>query len=107
MDKYKKDVCNRISLKIMCWNINNYFSNLMGNKLLDSDFLNVTQGYDIVGLVETHSECNDDLHIPGFGKPFVKLRPKQKNKKAYGGVAVFVKQIVLSSTKISFFNTPC
>ena len=97
----------KFSLNILSWNINNFCSRVIGNKLSDPDFLRVTHGYDIVGLVETHSTVNDDLHIAGFGKPFVKLRPRNRKMKAFGGLAVFVKQEVLDSIKVTQVSTAC
>ena len=107
LDNVNIEPFTKFSLNVLCWNINNYCSRVFGNKLLDPDFLKVTHGYDVVGLVETHSKPNDDLYITGFGKPFVKLRPMIKKKKAFGGISVFIKQEIIESLKITQISTPC
>ena len=101
-----KNISNNLgSLSIMCWNINNFYSSTLNNKLHDQDFLQLTQDHDIIGLVETHSSENDDLFIPGFSKPYVKHRPKSDKSKAFGGIAVYVKPYLHNSIKITELNS--
>ena len=55
--------------------------------------------YDIVSLVETHS-ASQDLHIPGFSKPW-QITRKKTGKKSYGGIAVFVKEALFKEKVIT------
>ena len=48
------------------------------------------KGCDIISLVETHSR-GDDLEIKGFSRTFQLTRNAKKGRKAFGGIAVFVK----------------
>ena len=91
-------------LKCMTWNINNFYSKVFGNKLENKDFIELVNDCDILSLVETHSK-GDDLFIPGFGKPFQLLREGHKNKKSFGGIAVFIKKELLHNNVISRVET--
>ena len=67
-------------LKCMCWNINNYKSEIFKNKLEDEDFLNKIKNCDILSLVETHTAKTDILNLPGYAKPFQVNRKKFNRK---------------------------
>ena len=70
-------------LKITCWNIHDYKSCILGNKLTDPDFLSQINDSDIVGLLETHiyDEILDKLDIPGYVRLGYKNRKKFKKRK--------------------------
>ena len=55
-------------IKIICWNINAVNSTELGSKLHDNDVLKKLTKYDVVILVETHSD-GSDLSIPNFHQP--------------------------------------
>ena len=90
------------AINLTYWNINNYKSKLLGNKLCDRDFLSECRNSDIIALVETHASSLDGLTIPGFEKPYVNISAIQsKHKKPYGGLAVFIKHELHNSKAIS------
>ena len=78
------------SLKILSWNINGFYSKLLGSKLCDQSFLERVSKYDILCLVETHENQNSDLSIVGFHKLDSVKRNKVKFKSS-GGIAVYVR----------------
>ena len=81
--------------------MNGFNSKLFGNKFDDQDLLNVVKHHDIVGFTETHLPKDETLSLPGFSAPFVKSRQKSdKNNKASGGIAVFVKNYLVDSKAI-------
>jgi hypothetical protein len=89
------------NINITYWNINNYKSKQFGNNLCDPDFISACQNSHIVALGETHTTTADELTIPGFGKPYLNHNKiLSKHKKAYGGLAVFVKNDLLKSKAI-------
>ena len=45
---------DRGKLKFAFWNIRGFRSRIIGNKFISNDFLREIDGYDIVGLAETH-----------------------------------------------------
>ena len=79
------------SVSLCYWNLHGYKSKCIGNKLLDSEFLNSLRGKDILGLGELHAE--DILSIPGFINKKQKIRTKNfKGPKIAGGIALFVRE---------------
>ena len=83
------------TLKFCSWNIQGYFSRLLGNKFEDKDFLDTFKDIDVVGLTETHVHDGvlDQMNIPGFHRLKVKNQPKnEKSNKASKGIAVFVRE---------------
>ena len=83
-----------LHLNISYWNIHGFKSRILGNKLIDPDFLSEIKNSDIIGLGETHAydEIVDHLNIPGFSRLKCKNRKKRKNNTASGGISVFVKE---------------
>ena len=83
------------SLQVSTWNINGYKSKILGNKLIDFDFLREIQDDDIIGLTETHINDGtiEQLSIPGFKRITFKNRPL-KSKKGSGGIAIFAKNTI-------------
>ena len=82
-------------LNITFWNINGYNSRIVGNKLVDPDFLAEVKKSDIIGLGETHihNEILEKLCIPDFVRLKYKSRNKStSNNRSFGGIAVFAKK---------------
>ena len=78
-------------LKICYWNIHGWTSKIIGNKLLDSEFLEKICNCDIVALSELH--CDKELSLPGFVNIKQKIREKLHNgPKISGGIGIFVKE---------------
>ena len=76
------------------WNIQGYKSQILGNKLLNADFIDEIKNCDIVGLAETHihEQILPELDIPGYIRRHYKNRKAHSNGKGgSGGVAVFCK----------------
>ena len=91
-DKDKKYIHGVI--KHCFWNIQGYKSKIIGNKLLNKDFLDEVKNSDFVGLAETHShdEVLSDLDIPGYVRKHFKNRKAHSNGKCgSGGIAIFCK----------------
>ena len=87
-----------VSMKISTWNLNGYKSRIIGNKLIDEDFLNEIKNDAIVSLVETHihSEISEKLCIPGFKLVTEKNRVvNTRTPKGSGGIALFVRNSFL------------
>ena len=78
-------------LKILYWNIHGINSRVVGEKNKDSEFLKITQQYDIVCLSELHTD--KAISLPGFVTKKQKFRKKlHKGPKIGGGIAIYVKQ---------------
>ena len=62
------------TLKFCTWNIQGYYSRLIGNKFEDKEFLEWFSEVDVVGITETHvhAEVLDEMNIPGFHRLDVK-----------------------------------
>ena len=67
-------------LKICHWNLNGYKNN-EGSKLDDVMFLKCIQGFDIIGLTETHTDNVSYLKLNGY-KTYQINRPKHKKAKS-------------------------
>jgi hypothetical protein len=83
------------NFKISFWNLHGYKSQIIGNKLADTDFLCEIQISHVVGLAETHihDEILEDLIIPGY--KLVSYKNGKKNLKSHtapGGLAIFIKE---------------
>ena len=52
------------SLNISYWNLHGHKSQYVGDKLSDSEFLDLLVGIDIIGLGELHAA--GEVSIPGF-----------------------------------------
>ena len=90
-------------LRYAFWNINGYNSKIIGNKLINQDFLQVIGGCDVIGLAETHihTQILDDLVVPGFVRvQFKNRKPHSNGKCGSGGIALFCKK------RISKFVVP-
>ena len=95
----------KFQLKVKAWNINGYNGRDIGNKMLDPEFLKEVTPYDIVALFETHA-FNTELSLPGFKLISRKdRRVKEKSKKSFGGIAVFVKENIAFKTRIVHIQT--
>lgn len=78
-------------VKIGFWNIHCHRSKILGDKLVDNEFLNVISDCDIIGLGEIQS--HDEVSLPGFVSKKQKIRKKNsKGPRIAGGVGVFVKE---------------
>ena len=76
---------------VLFWNIHGQKVKTVGNKFTDIEFLNICNGFDILGISELHT--NDKPSIKGFKLIKNKIRKKiHKGPKLSGGVAVFVKK---------------
>ena len=75
-------------LNICYWNIHGCSSKIVGNKLVDREFLEKIKKIDIVALSEIH--CNE-VSLPGFISKKQKIRDKKhQGPKIAGGIGVFV-----------------
>ena len=82
------------SLKYAFWNIRGYNSRIIGKKLSSRDFLKNIEGYDVIGLAETHiySSILEDLSIPGYSLVnYINRERNPKSNTASGGIALFCK----------------
>jgi len=77
---------NRVlnKLSIACWNIDGVHAR-QGNdrvcKLNSPDICSLLTKHDIIGLVETHCNSDDALHLPGY-QVFQKNTSKEQKSKA-------------------------
>ena len=79
-------------IKHCFWNIQGYKSKILGNKLLNTDFIDEISNCDIVGLAETHihDQILPELDIPGYIRKHFKNRKAHSNGKGgSGGLAIF------------------
>ena len=65
------------NVKCAYWNLNGVKSKVVGEKLLDTEFLDAIAGTDILGLAELHT--NEEISVPGF--KFIKQKIREKNLK--------------------------
>ena len=78
-------------IKICYWNIHGTKSEIIKNKLLDTEFIKKLKNSDIVTLSELHTE-EKGLFRPGYKLVKQKIRKKtHKGPKISGGIAVFAK----------------
>ena len=95
-----------LELSIQCWNLNGIFTNINGFKYSKLDnplFEEIVQQYSIFGLTETQHTCDDidKLQILGY-KCFQVCRKKLKYGRKHGGIAVYVRNILLPGvTKVA------
>ena len=87
-----KKIRKNNEIKICCWNIHGTKSQIIDDKLLDTEFIKKLKNSDIVSLTELHTE-EKDLFIPGYRLLKQKIRKKtHKGPKIGGGIAVFAKE---------------
>ena len=71
--------------------IHGWSSKVIGNKLIDPEFLEKVSKFDIVALSELHSE--EELSLPGFISIKQKIRKKvHMGPKIAGGIGIFAKE---------------
>lgn len=80
----------RKGLSIGCWNINGLQSKLQ-NKIEDPIFMRAIKGLDIFALVETHTNENSDIDIPGYFCHHVYRQRNTRATRDHGGIAVYVR----------------
>ena len=83
-----------VPIQVSAWNLNGHRSRIIGDKVSSPSFLDEIKNDDIVALVETHNnDDNDTLSIPGYKRVSVKNRvsTNTKSNKTYGGLAYFAK----------------
>ena len=68
-----KEKVNKI--KICYWNVHGVKSQIIGDKLLDPEFLGKLQNSDIVSLAELHTE-EEGVFLPGYRMLKQKIRKK-------------------------------
>ena len=96
---HAKSISSR-HIKIIHYNIEGYYSEAHGNKLLDDDFLTAIKGYDLIALTETHAGNNNTLEIPGYVMKSI-VRPKSSKAKKYsGGIALAIRENIAGSVRI-------
>ena len=79
-----------MSLNISYWNLHGHKSQYVGDKLSDSEFIDLLVGIDIIGLGELHAE--GEVSIPGFVNKKQKIRDKKfRGPKIAGGIGLFVR----------------
>ena len=71
-------------IKICYWNIHGVKSQIINNKLLDSEFLKILNNSDIVSLSELHTE-EKDIFLPGYKLLKQKIRTKMHKGPKVGG----------------------
>jgi len=89
------------SLKIGSWNIQGLLTKDF-DKRSDSTFMQEIKGYDIVGLIETHTTQNShtDLQIDGYNT-YCFSRPKHiRAKHGSGGIMILINPNIKKGTKI-------
>ena len=97
MDKKYCDTEGDSLKKCAFWNIRGYNSRVIGKKLKSEDFLKSMEGYDVIGLAETHihSGVIDDLAIPGYILiDYINRECNRKSNTAPGGIALFCKESI-------------
>ena len=93
------------NIHLTCWNVNGLRNKgLDYNKLHDDNFLKCIEEFDIVGLVETHSDIDEVLNIPGYSAVTASRPKSKKARKSSGGTAVFIKNTI--SKGVSHVKSP-
>ena len=93
-----------LELSVQCWNINGIFTNINGFKYSKLDnplFDEIVQKHDIFGLIETHHTDDDidRLQVMGY-KCFQACRKKLKFGRKHGGLAVYVRNMLLPDVSL-------
>ena len=96
------------TLSVACWNVHGLESRSHGmkcNKLDDPEVLKYLEGFDCIGLLETHADKAVDFTLPGYNV-FRKDRVKHKNARTpSGGIAVLVKESMRHAYKFDPLST--
>ena len=96
------------NVRLSFWNADNLYEIEGGVrvcKLDDPDVALPLCKDGIVILVETHCSYNDNPTLPGFSKPVQNIRPKSPGaSKHYGGIAVFVREVIRDGVKFLPFT---
>ena len=77
-------------LRCLYWNIHGIYSQILGDKNNNHEFLQIISGYDVICISELHTK--NYISIPGFRPMKQKFRTKNnKSPKIGGGIAVYRK----------------
>ena len=88
-------------LSFFAWNINGLFSKSLGNKLKNSEFLSIINGFDFIILTETWN-CSD-VEVVGY-RSFIQDATISKNGgRNSGGIVLLYKNVFYDC--ISFLKT--
>lgn len=82
--------CVQRGLTIGCWNINGLQSK-SNNKLIDPTFLETVHNLDIFALVETHTNGESQIDIPGYTSCHKFRKRSVKATRDHAGIAIYVK----------------
>ena len=78
-------------LRCLYWNIHGIYSQILGDKNNNHEFLKIIADFDVICISELHT--NNVISIPGFCVMKQKFRPKNhKGPKIGGGIAVYISQ---------------
>lgn len=89
------------SLRITTWNINGISNKTLGyNKLQDREFIQSILKYDVIGLLETHSDETTVFNVEGYYSFSVNRQMNQKAKRASGGIAVLIRNNLKTGIRI-------
>ena len=92
-------------LTICYWNIHGWRSKIIGNKLVDPEFLQKISKFDIVALAELH--CEKEVSLPGYKNLKQNIRDKKhQGPKIAGGIGVFVRENYLEAIELMPNNNP-
>ena len=75
----KSEPFSAASLLCSHWNIEGHISTIVGNKIVDKEFLNAISDSDIVALTELHAD--EEVSLPGY--QCVKFKKREKGTKGY------------------------
>lgn len=87
------------NLKIGCWNVQGLYSRNV-DKTRDANFLDELRGYDIIGLVETHTVEHTQLQVGDYYTCWFHRPQHVKATHGSGGVGVLLRNSIRPGIKI-------
>jgi hypothetical protein len=80
------------SIKMAFWNVEGLNQNSISPKVEASEFIELLNKHDVIGLAETHCDDNDYIQVEGFCT-FKLCRPRSKKiNRNFGGIAVLYRK---------------
>lgn len=94
-----KQQSKRLTLSVCCWNVDGLITN-GHDKLLDSEFLHKIQGYDIIGLVETHNLKPLKFSLASHKIYHSHRIQDPRSKRTFGGISILIRKSLVNGINV-------
>ena len=105
---YRRHPERMVPLRCMAWNIRGVIARGQ-HKLRDTEVLAMIRQHDIIGIIESHTDGEEDLDIEGYQMAHnPRRKPNRGLSKNYGGIIMYYKKDRLRELEIiQPFTTDC